>query len=67
MTKLISGKEISAKINAQIKEEVKDLKSEGITPCLAVILVGKDPASQVYVRNKKRTCEEIFFKKTNGL
>ena len=62
MTKLISGKEISEKINEQIKKEVKNLKSNGINPCLAVILVGEDPASQVYVRNKKRTCENLDIK-----
>ena len=62
MTKLISGKEISTKINKQIKKEVKNLKSNGINPCLAVILVGEDQASQVYVRNKKRTCENLGIK-----
>ncbi len=62
MTKLISGKEISTKINEKIKKEVKNLKSNGINPCLAVILVGEDPASQVYVRNKKRTCENLGIK-----
>ncbi len=59
MSELISGKVISKKINDKLRKEVKELKLNGIEPCLAVILVGEDPASEVYVRNKKRTCEEI--------
>lgn len=59
MAKIIDGKAISAKIREQIKEETDRLKRErGITPGLAVIIVGEDPASKVYVRNKKRACEE---------
>jgi methylenetetrahydrofolate dehydrogenase (NADP+)/methenyltetrahydrofolate cyclohydrolase len=42
-----------------LRKEVDQLKSNGIEPCLAVVLVGEDPASEVYVRNKKRTCGEI--------
>jgi len=56
---LISGKIISAQINEELCLEVKQLKTKGIEPCLAVVLVGEDPASEVYVRNKKRTGEEI--------
>ena len=59
MTTLINGKETGQKIQQQIKLEVDALKNKGIEPCLAVILVGDDPASQVYVRNKKRTCGEL--------
>ncbi len=59
MSELISGKIISAQINAELCLEVKQLKTKGIEPCLAVVLVGEDPASEVYVRNKKRTSEEI--------
>ena len=59
MSKLISGKIISAQINEELCLEVKQLKTKGIEPCLAVVLVGEDPASEVYVRNKKRTSEEI--------
>ena len=59
MSELISGKIISAQINEELCLEVKQLKSKGIEPCLAVVLVGEDPASEVYVRNKKRTSEEI--------
>ena len=59
MTTLINGKETGQKIQQQIKLEVNALNNKGIEPCLAVILVGDDPASQVYVRNKKRTCGEL--------
>ena len=58
MAKLLMGKEVSARIKAELKTEVENLKKEGITPGLAVIIVGEDPASQVYVRNKERACEE---------
>ncbi|HIB94047.1 MAG TPA: bifunctional 5,10-methylene-tetrahydrofolate dehydrogenase/5,10-methylene-tetrahydrofolate cyclohydrolase, partial [Candidatus Lambdaproteobacteria bacterium] len=59
MSELISGKAISATINEELRKEVEQLKTKGIEPCLAVVLVGEDPASEVYVRNKKRTCGEI--------
>ena len=59
MSKLISGKIISAQINEELCLEVKQLKTKGVEPCLAVVLVGEDPASEVYVRNKKRTSQEI--------
>ena len=62
MSKLISGKIISSQINEELCLEVKQLKTKGIEPCLAVVLVGEDPASEVYVRNKKRTSEEIGMK-----
>ena len=55
---IINGKEISASIRAEIKAETEKL---GIKPGLAVILVGNDPASQVYVRNKNKACEEVGF------
>ena len=57
MYKIISGKEISLSVKERVAEEVKDLKKNGIEPCLAVILVGDDPASKVYVNNKKKACE----------
>lgn len=59
MSNIIDGKLVAASVKARVAEEVKELKSEGIDVCLAVILVGEDPASQVYVRNKRRTCEEL--------
>lgn len=62
MAKLIDGKLISAQIRAEIKEETASfLKEKGYLPGLAVVIVGEDPASQVYVRNKKRACEEVGF------
>ena len=59
---IINGKEISKKIRQELKEEVTKLKIEGINPGLAVVIVGNDPASRVYVNNKKRACEEIGIK-----
>ena len=62
MAKIINGKEISAAIRAEIKEATERLVAEnGVRPGLAVIIVGEDPASQVYVRNKKRACDEVGF------
>lgn len=62
MAKIIDGKAISAEVRAEIKAETEKFISEsGITPGLAVIIVGSNPASQVYVRNKKRACEEVGF------
>lgn len=61
MANIINGKEISAKIRLEIAEEVKKIKESGKTPGLAVVIVGEDPASKVYVRNKKRACEEVGF------
>ena len=59
MAKLIDGKRISAEIKEELKQKVAALKAEGITGALAVIQVGDDPASSVYVRNKKKACEFI--------
>ena len=56
--KIIDGKAISSAIRAEIKSEVETLISHGLTPGLAVIIVGNDPASKVYVRNKDRACKE---------
>ena len=55
----IDGKEVSAAVREQIAAEVSELKSKGITPGLAVIIVGNDPASRVYVNNKKKGCEQV--------
>lgn len=57
--RIISGPEVSGEIYAELRERIEKLKSEGTIPGLAVILVGDDPASQVYVRNKGRKCEEL--------
>lgn len=59
MAQLINGKEIGQQIRKEIAERVVELKEKGVTPGLAVILVGEDPASQTYVRNKHRSCQEI--------
>lgn len=59
MTRLIDGKQISTDIKESLKVEVAKLKEKGINCVLAVIQVGEDPASKVYVRNKKRACEYI--------
>ncbi|MBE1446105.1 bifunctional methylenetetrahydrofolate dehydrogenase/methenyltetrahydrofolate cyclohydrolase FolD [Paenibacillus sp. OAS669] len=55
---VINGKEIVSAYRAQIKEEVEQLKKNGCHPGLAVVIVGDDPASHVYVRNKAKACEE---------
>lgn len=56
---IISGKEISKKIKAELKDEVSQLKAKGVTPGLATILVGEDEASKVYVGQKLKTCEKL--------
>lgn len=59
---IINGKEISAQIRAEIREECAAFVARrGYAPGLAVVIVGEDPASQVYVRNKARACEEVGF------
>lgn len=55
----LDGKELSKKIRAQVKMDVEKLKKEGVNPKLAVIMVGDDSASKVYVRNKSKACEEV--------
>lgn len=59
MAKLIDGKQISTQIKEELKERVTELKEKGIVPCLAVVQVGNDPASCVYVNNKKKACAFI--------
>lgn len=59
MAKIIDGKAISAAMRGEIKAEVEALTARGVTPGLAVIIVGNDPASEVYVRNKGRACEAV--------
>ena len=59
---LIDGKKVSAEIKEQVASEVEQLKKKvGKIPGLAVVLVGEDPASAVYVRNKNKTCEKVGF------
>lgn len=58
MAQIISGKELAARIKQRVSEQVEELKAGGVSPCLAVILVGDDPASAVYVRGKESDCQE---------
>lgn len=58
MAKLLMGKEVAKRIKDELREEVTALKAKGINPGLAVIIVGDDPASRIYVNNKKKACEE---------
>lgn len=62
MAKIIDGKQIAKEVRAEIAAECAELKKKGIIPGLAVVIVGTDPASQVYVRNKKKACEEVGFR-----
>lgn len=57
--KILYGKDFAAQIKESARLEVENLKNLGVTPGLAVIIVGENPASQVYVRNKHKTCEEL--------
>ena len=54
----ISGKELAARVKERVKEQVAELKARGVVPCLAVILVGDNPASRVYVNGKEKDCIE---------
>ena len=58
---ILNGKELSVKIKEDLRKETEALKKKGINPGLAVIIVGDDPASRVYVNNKKKACEECGF------
>lgn len=59
MAKILSGKIVSQKIRDGLKTEVEKLKKEGIAPGLAVVIVGDDPASRIYVNSKKKACAEL--------
>lgn len=59
MSRLIDGKVISAAVKERVKNEVSQLNEKGITVGLAVIIVGEDPASKIYVANKKKACEAL--------
>ena len=59
MAAIIDGKKVAEEVLAECSREIEDLKSQGITPGLAVVLVGEDPASQVYVNSKVRKCAEL--------
>ena len=59
MSNIIDGKSVAAKVLAECSQEIVDLKDSGVTPGLAVVLVGEDPASKVYVGSKVRKCAEL--------
>ena len=62
MANLINGKEIAAQVKAEVAKDAEQLAEKfGATPGLAVVIVGDDPASKIYVRNKKKACEEVGF------
>ena len=61
MGRIIDGKAVSAQVKEEIKQEVSQLKENGVEIGLAVVIVGDDPASQVYVRNKEKACEFVGF------
>ena len=60
--KIIDGNKVAEEMQAEMVDEVAKLKADGITPGLSVVLVGEDPASKVYVRNKTRTCKKLGIK-----
>jgi len=57
--KIISGNDISRELKEEMKQEVTQLKAQGLEPCLAVIIAGEDPASRIYVNHKTKACEYI--------
>lgn len=63
--KLIDGKALAAEVKQEAAQQTEELKAKGITPCLAVILVGEDPASQVYVRGKINDCAQCGIESRN--
>ncbi|HBN86351.1 MAG TPA: bifunctional methylenetetrahydrofolate dehydrogenase/methenyltetrahydrofolate cyclohydrolase FolD [Clostridiales bacterium] len=56
---ILNGKDLSVIIREQLKNEVEQMVKEGVRPGLAVVLVGDDPASKIYVNNKKKACEQV--------
>src|SRR5574342_224406 len=56
---VIDGKAIAAKVRAEVAGDVAELRARGVTPGLTVVRVGEDPASAVYVRGKRKACEEV--------
>ena len=57
--KLLDGKKVAASVNERVKQKVERLKEKGVRPKLTVVLVGDDPASQVYVRRKEKSCQKL--------
>ena len=57
---ILDGKQLAQQIRSELAEEVIEfIQNNGVVPCLAAVLVGDDPASEVYVRNKRRACEAV--------
>ena len=61
MAQIISGKEVAAQVKARIAAETAALAQQGVVPGLAVVIVGENPASKIYVRNKEKACAEVGF------
>ncbi|MDP9254237.1 MAG: bifunctional 5,10-methylene-tetrahydrofolate dehydrogenase/5,10-methylene-tetrahydrofolate cyclohydrolase, partial [Verrucomicrobiota bacterium] len=59
MTKLIDGRAVAEKVYADLRGEIAGFKTHGVTPGLAVVLVGDNPASRAYVRSKDKMCREL--------
>ena len=59
MAVILNGKEVAKKTRENLKSKVEELKKKNIFPKLAVIMVGEDGASKIYVRNKSKACEEL--------
>ena len=55
----IDGKVICSRCKERVKQAATELKNQGINPCLATVLIGENPASATYVRNKHKACEEV--------
>ena len=62
---MIDGRAVAAKVRERVTAEVADLREHGVTPGLATVLVGEDPASHVYVRMKRKACEEVGISSTH--
>src|SRR5436305_15196886 len=58
-TRVLDGRRISQEIQQELRSRISTLQAKGRAPALAVVLVGNDPASQIYVRNKIKTCHEL--------
>ncbi|MFO7636568.1 MAG: bifunctional methylenetetrahydrofolate dehydrogenase/methenyltetrahydrofolate cyclohydrolase FolD [Clostridia bacterium] len=59
MAMILDGKKLAAQMREEMKSEVQEMKAAGVHPCLAVVLVGEDPASRIYVSMKEKDCEKV--------
>ncbi len=62
MAQILDGKKVASRIREEVRESVRALNEKGISPCLAVIMVGEEPATKVYVGMKKKACEDVGIK-----